>query len=196
MTIMTTTLIPCGAKVPYIAMVAGASSAAAPGWQPPPTSWVWPPIIVSGLILKKTLIFAGEPPPFVMDLPAYHGPRWANVLRSMWGAGLEHHQEGRYHHPALHHRVLVPELLRLGEDGFRMLERKGVSMSSWPAWAASSPGSSRPGLGQLARPPWPPHRLVAKENIVGTMGIHYRTDDASVCRTWAMLQCVLPAIPT
>ena len=87
MTIMTTTFIPCGAKVPFIAMIAGSIFGGA--------SWVAPSayflgiaaIICSGIILKKTKIFAGDPAPFVMELPAYHWPTVGNVLRSMWERG-------------------------------------------------------------------------------------------------------------
>ena len=87
MTIMTTTFIPCGAKLPFIAMVAGAIFGGA--------SWVAPSayflgiaaIICSGIILKKTKLFAGDPAPFVMELPAYHLPTVGSVLRSMWERG-------------------------------------------------------------------------------------------------------------
>ena len=87
MTIMTTTFIPCGAKLPFIAMVAGAIFGGA--------SWVAPSayflgigaVIVSGIILKKTKLFAGDPAPFVMELPAYHLPTVGTVLRSMWERG-------------------------------------------------------------------------------------------------------------
>jgi ferrous iron transport protein B len=87
MTIMTTTFIPCGAKLPFIAMVAGAIFGGA--------SWVAPSayflgigaVIVSGIILKKTKLFAGDPAPFVMELPAYHMPTVGTVLRSMWERG-------------------------------------------------------------------------------------------------------------
>lgn len=87
MTIMTTTFIPCGAKLPIIALIAGALFDGA--------SWVSPSayflgvgaIIVSGIILKKTKLFVGDPAPFVMEMPAYHAPRVLNVLRSMWERG-------------------------------------------------------------------------------------------------------------
>ncbi|WP_028044795.1 ferrous iron transport protein B [Candidatus Stoquefichus massiliensis] len=87
MTIMTTTFIPCGAKLPIIALIAGALFDGA--------SWVSPSayflgvgaIIVSGIILKKTKMFVGDPAPFVMEMPAYHAPRVLNVLRSMWERG-------------------------------------------------------------------------------------------------------------
>ena len=87
MTIMTTTFIPCGAKLPFIAMVAGALFGGAP-WVAPSAYFVgMAAIILSGIMLKKTKRFAGEPAPFVMELPAYHWPTVGNVLRSMWERG-------------------------------------------------------------------------------------------------------------
>jgi len=88
MTIMTTTFIPCGAKLPIIALIAGALFDGA--------SWVAPSayflgvfaIVISGIILKKTKLFIGDPAPFVMEMPAYHAPRVVNVLRSMWERGF------------------------------------------------------------------------------------------------------------
>ena len=87
MTIMTTTFIPCGAKLPIIALIAGALFDGA-WWVAPSSYFVGvAAIIVSGIILKKTKLFAGDPAPFVMELPAYHLPTAGNVLRSMWERG-------------------------------------------------------------------------------------------------------------
>ena len=87
MTIMTTTFIPCGAKVPFIAMVAGAIFGGA-AWVATSAYFVgMAAIIISGIMLKKTKMFAGDPAPFVMELPAYHWPTLGNVLRSMWERG-------------------------------------------------------------------------------------------------------------
>ena len=87
MTIMTTTFIPCGAKLPIIALIAGALFGGA-SWVAPSAYFVGiAAIICSGIILKKTRMFAGEPAPFVMELPAYHMPTVGNVLRSMWERG-------------------------------------------------------------------------------------------------------------
>ncbi len=87
MTIMTTTFIPCGAKLPIIAMISGALFGNAP-WVAPSAYFVGiGAVIISGLILKKTKLFAGDPAPFVMELPAYHMPPMGNVLRSMWERG-------------------------------------------------------------------------------------------------------------
>ena len=87
MTIMTTCFIPCGAKMPIIGLIAGALFGG--------SSWVatsayfigFAAIIISGIILKKTKLFAGDPAPFVMELPAYHVPAWGNVLRATWERG-------------------------------------------------------------------------------------------------------------
>ena len=87
MTIMTTTFIPCGAKLPIIALIAGAIFGGA-SWVAPSAYFVGiAAIICSGIILKKTKMFAGDPAPFVMELPAYHMPTVRNVLRSMWERG-------------------------------------------------------------------------------------------------------------
>ena len=87
MTIMTTTFIPCGAKVPFIAMIAGAIFGGA-AWVATSAYFMgMAAIIISGIMLKKTKMFAGDPAPFVMELPAYHWPTLGNVLRSMWERG-------------------------------------------------------------------------------------------------------------
>ena len=87
MTIMTTTFIPCSAKMPIIALIAGALFGGA-WWVAPSAYFVGvAAIVVSGIILKKTKMFAGDPAPFVMELPAYHLPTVGNVLRSMWERG-------------------------------------------------------------------------------------------------------------
>ena len=87
MTIMTTTFIPCGAKMPFIAMVAGAIFGGS-AWVATSAYFIgMAAIVISGIMLKKTKMFAGEPAPFVMELPAYHMPTFGNVLRSMWERG-------------------------------------------------------------------------------------------------------------
>ena len=87
MTIMTTTFIPCGAKVPFIAMIAGALFGGSP-WVSTSAYFIgMAAIIISGIMLKKSKLFAGDPAPFVMELPAYHWPTLGNVLRSMWERG-------------------------------------------------------------------------------------------------------------
>ena len=71
-------------------------------------------IIISGIMLKKTKMFSGDPAPFVMELPAYHWPTLGNVLRSMWERGWSFIKKGRYHHPAFHYLRVVHHLLWLG----------------------------------------------------------------------------------
>ncbi len=111
MTIMTTTFIPCGAKMPFIAMIAGAIFGGAP-WVAPSAYFLgMAAIVISGIMLKKTKMFTGDPAPFVMELPAYHWPTVGNVLRSMWEQGLVLHQKGRHYHPAFHHCDLVHHVL-------------------------------------------------------------------------------------
>ncbi len=97
MTIMTTTFIPCGAKLPIIGLIAGALFNNA-GWVSASAYFIGVgAIIVSGIMLKKTKLFSGDPAPFVMELPAYHLPTVGNVLRSMWGKRLVVYKESRYH---------------------------------------------------------------------------------------------------
>ena len=113
MTIMTTTFIPCGAKVPFIAMIAGALFGGS-AWVATSAYFIgMAAIIVSGIMLKKTKMFAGDPAPFVMELPAYHLPDRGQRSAQHVGARLELHQEGRHHHPAVHHLRVVHHLLRL-----------------------------------------------------------------------------------
>ena len=113
MTIMTTTFIPCGAKVPFIAMIAGALFGGS-AWVATSAYFIgMAAIIVSGIMLKKTKMFAGEPAPFVMELPAYHLAHRVQRPAQHVGARLELHQEGRHHHPAVHHLRVVHHLLRL-----------------------------------------------------------------------------------
>ena len=114
MTIMTTTFIPCGAKVPFIAMIAGAIFGGS-AWVSTSAYFIgMAAIIISGIMLKKTKMFSGDPAPFVMELPAYHWPTLGNVLAQHVGARLILHQEGRHDHPAVHDLCLVHDLLRLG----------------------------------------------------------------------------------
>ena len=174
MTIMTTTFIPCGAKLPFIAMVAGAIFGGA--------SWVAPSayflgifsIIVSGIMLKKTKLFAGDPAPFVMELPAYHWPTVGNVLRSMWERGWSFIKKAGT--IILLSTIVVWFCTFFGvvDGAFTMLEEDQIDHSilaglgkclawiflplgfgDWEATVASITG------------------LVAKENIVGTLAIIY-----------------------
>ncbi len=174
MTIMTTTFIPCGAKLPFIAMIAGAVFGGA--------SWVAPTayflgmfaIISSGIILKKTKLFEGDPAPFVMELPAYHMPTVGSILRSMWERGWSFIKKAGTIITLSTIFIWFTTYFGFTSDGFRMLAEDEIEYSilarigtvfawlfaplgwgNWQAAVASITG------------------LVAKENIVGTLGILY-----------------------
>lgn len=172
MTIMTTTFIPCGAKLPIIALIAGALFGGA-SWVAPSAYFVGiAAIICSGVILKKTRMFAGEPAPFVMELPAYHMPTVGNVLRSMWERGWSFIKkagtiillstifiwftsnfglaDGRF--------GMVEDL----SDGFLAMIGRGIAWIFAPlGW-----GDWKSAVATITG-------LVAKENVVGTFGILY-----------------------
>ena len=174
MTIMTTTFIPCGAKVPFIGMIAGALFGGS-AWVSTSAYFIgMAAIITSGIMLKKTRMFAGDPAPFVMELPAYHWPTVGNVLRSMWERGWSFIKKAGT--IILLSTIFVWFTSRFGwVDGqFAMLEEDQISLSilariggaiawifaplgwgNWQATVASITG------------------LVAKENIVGTLGVLY-----------------------
>jgi ferrous iron transport protein B len=174
MTIMTTTFIPCGAKVPFIGMIAGALFGGS-AWVSTSAYFIgMAAIIISGIMLKKTKMFAGDPAPFVMELPAYHWPTLGNVLRSMWERGWSFIKKAGT--IILLSTIFVWFTSRFGwVDGqFAMLEEEQISASilakignaicwifaplgwgNWQATVASITG------------------LVAKENIVGTLGVLY-----------------------
>ncbi len=174
MTIMTTTFIPCGAKIPFIAMMAGALFNGSPFVSVGAYFIGMAAIIISGIILKKTKMFSGEPAPFVMELPAYHMPTLKNVLRSMWERGWSFIKKAGT--IILLSTIVIWFLSNFGvaDGSFRMLAEDEVDMSilgkvggvlawifvplgwgNWQAAVASITG------------------LVAKENIVGTMGVLY-----------------------
>ncbi len=174
MTIMTTTFIPCGAKVPFIAMIAGAIFGGSALVATSAYFIGMAAIIVSGIMLKKTRMFAGEPAPFVMELPAYHLPTVGNVLRSMWERGWSFIKKAGTVILLSTIVVWFTSYFGFTEDGFRMLAEEELDLSilakiggalawifaplgfgTWQATVASITG------------------LVAKENIVGTMGILY-----------------------
>ncbi len=174
MTIMTTTFIPCGAKVPFIAMIAGAIFGGSP-WISTSAYFIgMASIVVSGIMLKKTKMFAGEPAPFVMELPAYHWPTLANVLRSMWERGWSFIKKAGT--IILLSTILVWFTSYFGftADGFRMLGEDELDLSilarigSLIAWifAPLGWGTWQAAVASITG-------LVAKENIVGTMGILY-----------------------
>ena len=174
MTIMTTTFIPCGAKVPFISMVAGAIFGGA-AWVATSAYFVgMAAIIISGIMLKKTKMFAGDPAPFVMELPAYHWPTVGNVLRSMWERGWSFIKKAGT--IILLSTIFVWFTTYFGwVDGtFQMLSEEQIDASilakignaiawifaplGWGTWQAAVASITG---------------LIAKENIVGTMGILY-----------------------
>ena len=157
MTIMTTTFIPCGAKMPFIAMIAGAIFGGS-AWVSTSAYFMGMAcIIVSGIILKKTKMFSGDPAPFVMELPAYHLAHRGQRSALHVGARLVLHQEGRHHHPAVHHLRLVHHLLRFRRRCIPdALQKTRSTTPSWPPSAAPSLGSSLLWAGATGRPPWLP----------------------------------------
>lgn len=172
MTIITTTFIPCGAKLPVIALIAGALFGGA-AWVAPSAYFIGiAAIIISGIILKKTTLFAGDTAPFVMELPAYHMPTISNVLRSMWERGWSFIKKAGT--IILLSAVLIWFLSNFGfvdgsfvmvddlSDGFLAMVGNTIAWifqplgwGNWQAAVAAIMG------------------LVAKENVVGTFGVLY-----------------------
>lgn len=191
MTVMTTTFIPCGAKVPFIAMIAGAIFGGSP-WVSTGAYFIgMAAIIVSGIMLKKTKMFAGDPAPFVMELPAYHLPTVSNVLRSMWERGWSFIKKAGTIILLSTIFVWFATYFGFTADGFRMLSDEELDMSilaaigngiawifaplGWGTWEAAVASITG---------------LVAKENIVGTMGILYGGDG----NTYATLASVFTSV--
>ena len=174
MTIMTTTFIPCGAKVPFIAMIAGAIFG---GSAIVATSAYFigvAAIIISGIMLKKTKMFAGDPAPFVMELPAYHLPTVGNVLRSMWERGWSFIKKAGT--IILLSTILVWFTTYFGfADGkFGMLSEDQLDKSILATIGGAIAWIFKPlGWGTWQAAVASITGLVAKENIVGTMGILY-----------------------
>ena len=172
MTIMTTTFIPCGAKLPIIALIAGALFDDAP-WVAPSAYFVGiAAIICSGIILKKTKMFAGDPAPFVMELPAYHIPTVGNVLRSTWERGWSFIKKAGT--IILLSTIFVWFAQGFGFEGgsFGMVEDMNnsilASIGSAIAWIFNPLG-----WGDWKAAVAAITGLVAKENVVGTFGILY-----------------------
>ena len=176
MTIMTTTFIPCGAKLPIIAMIAGAFFNNS-GWVATSAYFVGiAAIICSGIILKKTKMFAGEPAPFVMELPAYHWPTVSNVLRSMWERGWSFIKKAGT--IILLSTIVLWFLMSFGwESGsFGMVEELNnsilASIGSAIAWIFAPLGWTQAGEGwKMAVAAVT--GLIAKENVVATFGMLY-----------------------
>ena len=174
MTIMTTTFIPCGAKLPIIALIAGALFGGA-SWVAPSAYFVGiAAIICSGIILKKTKMFSGEPAPFVMELPAYHMPTVSNVLRSMWERGWSFIKKAGT--VILLSTIVVWFTSYFGwVDGqFRMLEDLELDHSILAKVGSAVAWIFTPlGWGNWKSAVAAITGLVAKENVVGTFGILY-----------------------
>jgi ferrous iron transport protein B len=186
MTIMTTTFIPCGAKLPFIAMVAGAIFGGA-AWVAPSAYFVGIiAIICSGIILKKTKLFAGDPAPFVMELPAYHMPTVGNVLRSMWERGWSFIKKAGT--IILLSTILVWFLSFFGfvDGSFTMLEEDQLDSSILAAIGNAIAWIFTPlGWGNWQATVAAVTGLIAKENIVGTMGILYGAGAGTVYENMA-----------
>ena len=185
MTIMTTTFIPCGAKVPFIAMIAGAIFNKSP-WVATSAYFIgMAAIVISGIMLKKTKMFAGDPAPFVMELPAYHWPTLSNVLRSMWERGWSFIKKAGT--IILLSTIVVWFTTYYGftPDGFRMLAEDELELSILARIGSAIAWIFIPlGFGNWQAAVASITGLVAKENIVGTMGILYSTSTQS---TWQAL---------
>ena len=174
MTIMTTTFIPCSAKLPIIALIAGALFDGA-GWVAPSAYFVGViAIICSGIILKKTKMFAGDPAPFVMELPAYHMPTLSNILRSMWERGSSFIKKAGT--IILLSTIVLWFLMSFGwvDGSFTMLEAEELESSILatlgnvlaPIFAPLGWGEWKSAVAAITG-------LIAKENVVGTFGILY-----------------------
>ena len=181
MTIMTTTFIPCGAKVPFISMIAGAIFSGS-AWVATSAYFIgMAAIIISGIMLKKTKMFSGEPAPFVMELPAYHWPTLGNVLRSMWERGWSFIKKAGT--IILLSTIFVWFTTYFGwVDGtFRMLDESEIDASILATIGGAIAWIFKPlGWGNWQAAVASITGLVAKENIVGTLGILYGGGDGTV----------------
>ena len=181
MTIMTTTFIPCGAKVPFIAMISGAIFGGS-AWVATSAYFIgMAAIVISGIMLKKTKRFAGEPAPFVMELPAYHWPTAGNVLRSTWERGWSFIKKAGT--IILLSTIFVWFTTYFGTvDGtFRMLSEDEINYSILASIGGAIAWIFKPlGWGNWQAVVASITGLIAKENIVGTLGILYGGGDGSV----------------
>jgi ferrous iron transport protein B len=184
MTIMTTTFIPCGAKVPFISMIAGAIFGGS-AWVATSAYFIGlASIIVSGIILKKTKMFAGDPAPFVMELPAYHMPTLGNVLRSMWERGWSFIKKAGT--IILLSTILVWFLSFFGfvDGSFTMLAEEELDQSIMATIGRAICWIFAPlGFGNWQATVASVTGLIAKENIVGTLGILYGAGEETVYAT-------------
>ena len=174
MTIMTTTFIPCGAKVPFIGMIAGALFGGSALVSTSAYFIGMATIICSGIMLKKTKMFSGEPAPFVMELPAYHWPTLGNVLRSMWERGWSFIKKAGTIILLSTIFVWFTTYFGWASDGFRMLDESEIDASILAKIGGVIAWIFRPlGWGNWQAAVASITGLVAKENIVGTLGILY-----------------------
>ena len=174
MTIMTTTFIPCGAKLPIIALIAGALFGGA-AWVAPSAYFVGiAAIICSGIILKKTRMFSGDPAPFVMELPAYHMPTAGNVLRSMWERGWSFIKKAGTIILLSTIAVWFTSYFGWVDGQFKMLEAMELDHSILAKLGSAISWLFIPlGWGDWKSAVAAITGLVAKENVVGTLGILY-----------------------
>ena len=174
MTVMTTTFIPCGAKLPFIAMISGALFGGS-AWISTGSYFIgMAAIILSGIMLKKTRMFAGEPAPFVMELPAYHLPTVGNVLRSMWERGWSFIKKAGTIILLSTIVVWFTSYFGVVDGAFRMLAEDELDRSILAAIGSGIAWIFKPlGWGSWQAAVASVTGLVAKENIVGTMGILY-----------------------
>ena len=181
MTIMTTTFIPCGAKVPFIGMVAGALFGGS-AWVATSAYFIgMAAIIVSGIMLKKTKMFSGDPAPFVMELPAYHWPTLSNVLRSMWERGWSFIKKAGTIITLSTILVWFTTYFGVVDGSFRMLSDEEIDKSILAAIGGVLAWIFKPlGWGNWQAAVASITGLVAKENIVGTLGILYGGGDGTV----------------
>lgn len=197
MTVMTTTFIPCGAKLPIIALIAGALFDGA--------SWVSPvcyfigmaAIILSGIILKKTKMFAGDPAPFVMELPAYHLPTVGSVLRSMWERGWSFIRKAGTIIALSTILVWFTSYFGWVNGEFRMLETLEMEHSILARIGGCFAWIFKPlGWGNWKSAVAAITGLVAKENVVGTFGILYGVEEVAEdgVEIWSNLQASMSQI--
>ena len=198
MTIMTTTFIPCGAKLPIIGLIAGAlfGNSAMIGWSAYVVGIA--AIVISGIILKKTKMFAGDPAPFVMELPAYHFPTLSSVFHSVWERTSSFVKKAGT--VILLATILVWFMSSFGfyEGAFQMLPEEDfmehsilAALGNTVAWifAPLGWGSWKPAVAAVTG-------LIAKENVVGTFGILYKYGEVSEMgeEIWANLQAEMSAL--
>ena len=198
MTIMTTTFIPCGAKLPIIGLIAGAlfGNSAMIGWSAYVVGIA--AIVISGIILKKTKMFAGDPAPFVMELPAYHIPTLSSVFHSVWERTSSFVKKAGT--VILLATILVWFMSKFGfyEGAFQMLPEEDfmehsilAALGNTVAWifAPLGWGSWKTAVAAVTG-------LIAKENVVGTFGILYKYGEVSETgeEIWANLQAEMSAL--